>query len=349
MELLKAIANSNAEQKISLLPQALEYGESGIDFLIECLGDRQLEVRAKAYELLQGIESEKVRQAISPGFLLNPGDKIYSVYQARIWFTDEEYCLFNGVDYLKDLVIQIYGDGIYNDEDLMFRSERIFFYINRDRAEHIAEVVHRDFIQQIDIDISSFKWQKENQNFDLKQWCLENNLISEQEWNELSIHQRDWRVEQLIRKSGDRILQEKYSKSKYIYKPEYIDTWCKDNQIEYDCNLDNWDNYRNLLDYLRLPENIELLSKFWKDCVGHFAFVKEEFICRTIHIRINEKLKNKTLEKYTSTKLIAKPRNYDKLAIEFLLKIIECDITKTKYKLKARRLLQNIDSDYIPF
>jgi hypothetical protein len=39
-ELLQALASSSIEQQVSLLPQALEYGESGIDFLVKCLGDR---------------------------------------------------------------------------------------------------------------------------------------------------------------------------------------------------------------------------------------------------------------------------------------------------------------------
>jgi hypothetical protein len=39
-----------------LLPQALEHGESGIDFLIDSLNDPELEIREKAYELLQDIE-----------------------------------------------------------------------------------------------------------------------------------------------------------------------------------------------------------------------------------------------------------------------------------------------------
>jgi ARM-like repeat domain, GUN4-N terminal len=64
-ELLQAIANSSIEQQVSLLPQALEYGESGIDFLIDRLNDPELEVRAKAYELLQDVESEKAQKAIT--------------------------------------------------------------------------------------------------------------------------------------------------------------------------------------------------------------------------------------------------------------------------------------------
>ena len=70
-ELLKAIASSGAEQKASLLYKALEYGESGVDFLIENLNDPELKFKAKAYELLQNVESEKAQKAIAPGLLFN--------------------------------------------------------------------------------------------------------------------------------------------------------------------------------------------------------------------------------------------------------------------------------------
>ncbi len=88
-ELLKATANSSIEQQVSLLPQALEYGDSGINFLINRLSDAELEIRAKAYNLLQDVESEKARKAISPGLMLNPEDKVYSVYQSGILFNDD--------------------------------------------------------------------------------------------------------------------------------------------------------------------------------------------------------------------------------------------------------------------
>ena len=60
--------------KTKLLPEFLCCGELGINFLIECLEDDELEIRAKAYELLQDVESEKARKAIASGVLLNPGD-----------------------------------------------------------------------------------------------------------------------------------------------------------------------------------------------------------------------------------------------------------------------------------
>ena len=45
-KLLNAIANSSVMQQVSLFPQTLEYGESGIDFLIEYLDNTELEIRA---------------------------------------------------------------------------------------------------------------------------------------------------------------------------------------------------------------------------------------------------------------------------------------------------------------
>ncbi|MEO1006116.1 MAG: hypothetical protein AAFW67_09760, partial [Cyanobacteria bacterium J06638_38] len=92
-ELLKAMSSSSLAEKVSLLPQALEHGELGIDFLIDCLEDPELEIRATAYQLLQDIESEKVQQAITPGILFNPGDKIYHVVQSSMWFNDSFYSL----------------------------------------------------------------------------------------------------------------------------------------------------------------------------------------------------------------------------------------------------------------
>ncbi|MGD1919732.1 MAG: hypothetical protein ACFCAD_13065 [Pleurocapsa sp.] len=109
-DLLNAIANSSVMQQISLLPQALEYGELGIDFLIECLDDDELEIRAAAYNLLQDVDLEKAKNAIAPGLLFNPGDKIYYLYESTMWFTDSHYVFYQFTN--EDLVshLSTYGD-----------------------------------------------------------------------------------------------------------------------------------------------------------------------------------------------------------------------------------------------
>jgi hypothetical protein len=64
-ELSQAIANSSIEQQVFLLPQALDYGDLGINFLIDRPSDSELEIRAKAYELIEDVESEKAQKAIA--------------------------------------------------------------------------------------------------------------------------------------------------------------------------------------------------------------------------------------------------------------------------------------------
>lgn len=184
---LNLISQVDTNQKESLLPQALEHGESGIDFLIECLEDSELEIRATAYQLLQDIELDKVKQAIASGLLLNPGDKIYSVYQAAIWFTDESYLLFNHINYLYDLSKQVYGQKSYEEEleELACESQRLFCYLYRKEAKLIAEDLHRKLIPTHGIGICGFYWERENPDFDPKQWCIDNDLPYKSEWDNL--------------------------------------------------------------------------------------------------------------------------------------------------------------------
>ena len=342
MELLKAIAklaegiaSSNTEQKISLLPQALEYGDLGIDLLIDCLSDRELEIRAKAYELLQDVELEKARNAIASGLLFNPGDRIYSVYQAGICYSDEFlYALWDYVDYPEQLHYQLEEDK----RDRIEQSQRIYCYTDKQQAESTAESLHRHLIKETKI---GFEWRKENPDFDVKQWCIDRNLYKS-EWNNLSDYQIVWVIKDLI--SEDDKLTDSFRRSRYIYHPKHIDTWCDDNQIEYDRSPDNWDNYRRLVDYLHLPENIELFSKFWKDGTGNMAFVKEEIVQQTAYVKIGKKLDRELGE----DKVFAVPKEFEAEAARLLIEIIERNSDR-KTRSKAREMLQENDWSEIPF
>ncbi|MGD1919734.1 MAG: hypothetical protein ACFCAD_13075 [Pleurocapsa sp.] len=67
------------------------------------------------------------------------------------------------------------------------------------------------------------------------------------------------------------------------------------------------------MDYLHLPKNIELLSKFWKDGTGNFAFVKEEVVLHKVYMEIGKEL-NKQSE---ASKLIAVAEENKKLLISY--------------------------------
>lgn len=249
-ELLNAIANSSVMQQMSLLPQALQYGELGIDFLIECLNDTELEIRATAYNLLQDVDLAKAKNAISPGLLLNPGDKIYSVYQAGIYYTDRILSvLWDYVDYLQQLHHQLESNQKYLYPE---HSQRTYCYTNKQQAEATTEALHLKIIQETDI---YFEWGRKNPNFDPKQWCLGHNLPYKSEWDSWGNYEVSWAIKDTIWMDDE--LSNNFRRSRYIYHPKHIDTWCDDNSVEYDRSLDNWDNYEKVMDYLHLPENIE--------------------------------------------------------------------------------------------
>ena len=319
---------------------SLSSEEAEIDVLLTALNDPKLEIRNLAYQLLQGVESEKAQQAIYQGLKLNPGDKIYSVYQAGICYSDEIlYTLWDYVDYPEQLRYQLEE----NKRDRTEQSQRIYCYTNKQQAELTAETLHRHLIKETKI---SFEWRKENPNFDVKQWCIDNNFPYKSEWDswsDLYTYQIIFEIKDVICQNDK--LSNNFRRSRYIYHPKHIDTWCDDNQIEYDRDLDNWENYRKLVDYLHLPENIELLSKFWKDGIGHMAFVKEEIVQQTAYVKIGKKLDRELGE----DKIFAVPKEFEAEAAKLLVEIIDRKSTGSKTRSKAREMLRENDWNEIPF
>ena len=411
-KLAQKIATSNTEEKVSLLPQALEYGELGIDLLIECLEDAELKVRATAYQLLHNVESEKARSAIAPGFLLNPGDKIYieelslsseeaeinllltalndsqleirslayrllqeidsekaqqaiyqgmklnpgdqiySVYQAGMGFDDVMYYLVEDyVDYDHQLHILA---GIDCNCDHRDYAKRKYCYTNKTQAEIAAETLHRQLIKEENVYL---EWRRENPNFDLKKWCIDRNITYKDEWEQYELYDpcnygAILEIKELI--AEDEQLIDSFRRSRYLCHPKYIDTWCKDNDIPYEqiCDgtdskpwNDYWDNYNKIFEYLDLPENIELISKFWKDGIGHMAFVKEEIVQQTAYVKIGKKLNRELGE----DKIFAVPKEFELEAAKLLVEIIDSKNLERETSSKARKMLQENDWDEIPF
>lgn len=58
------LSNENPEVRIKALHQALNYGESGIDLIIEALEDESPEVQIKAYSLLVPLSEQKVKRVL---------------------------------------------------------------------------------------------------------------------------------------------------------------------------------------------------------------------------------------------------------------------------------------------
>ncbi|BAZ46015.1 hypothetical protein NIES4102_30430 [Chondrocystis sp. NIES-4102] len=110
----RAIAIIN--QELKFLADTFKYDAVGLNFLIELLNHSNLQIRAKAYHLLQNIDSEKVRNSISEGILLNPGDRVDSVWESGIGFDDQDYFIIDSCANLsKELVIR--KDSDFDDNN----------------------------------------------------------------------------------------------------------------------------------------------------------------------------------------------------------------------------------------
>ncbi len=344
-KLINQLSNSNLEQSIKLLPKFLEYSALGVAFLIDCLSDRHLEMRAKAYELLKHVNTVEAKQAVSQGILLNPGDIIYSVYQSGKWFNDESYLLFDGVNYLESIYLKVYGNENFDEGDAMCRSKRIFCYLDREQAEAAAEMIHRQQISTHGIGICGFNWERENPYFDPQQWCIDHRLPYKNDWDSKENFQIVQEVERLVRQSNNKALLDKFKRSRYTYHLDFIDEWLKENKANFDYQPGDWNSLYEFFDYLELSQNIELLSKFWKDGVGHFAFVHEEIVQRQVNLKIGKKLGDELALDRERVTLIARPKSYPEQASKYLVGIIESEHSKPKHKLRAYELLSDFDTE----
>lgn len=148
---------ANPEQRSQLLATATNYGEAGIDLLIDTLNnDPVLAVRATAYQLLPSVDSAKAKGAIANGVLLNPGDRIYSVYKSAIYFNDEWFNLDNSSHNLMDeisweeLGYVDYEDFCINEGESFdggqlasYIPRRVAYYFSEAEADTAAEQLHQ--------------------------------------------------------------------------------------------------------------------------------------------------------------------------------------------------------------
>jgi hypothetical protein len=230
------------EQRSHLLSTALNYGEAGIDLLIVTLtNDPVLTVRGTAYQLLQSMDSEEAKTAISNGILLNPGDQAYSVYKSAIHFNDSEYCLHPEIQHF-DFANEInWEEQGYADYEEFCRSEESQHEYGGGVLEsYIPKRVAR-YISQVEAEAAADQ--------------LHQKLVSE------------W----------------KYT-SDFNFKQDFVfNEWCKLNQIQY---IGEYEYWNELINELKAAGNYELLGRLWRDSIGDFAFVREETVNESQHLKL---------------------------------------------------------------
>ena len=246
------LETGNKQQRVESLADAIKYGDAGIDLLIEALNDGEIEIRAKAFQLLQNVESGKVKQIINKGIPLKKGDKLYSVYESIIDYND--YC-YDLIDYIDD------EDDYYD-----FEGQLLSQHISKENAEAVALKYH--CWRTLKEDILEIGWNECDglrEKFNIISWCKNHNIpIRLPDESNSQFEQR------LIAKLNN------IKVSQHIYQ-------------DVDINKYNWDIRNQLevktINYLKENHKFELLGQLWFDAVGKLAFVHEESIEKETYLK----------------------------------------------------------------
>lgn len=246
------LETGNKQQRVESLADAIKYGDAGIDLLIEALNDGEIEIRAKAFQLLQNVESGKVKQIVNKGIPLKKGDKLYSVYESIIDYND--YC-YDLIDYIDD------EDDYYD-----FEGQLLSQHILKENAEAVALKYH--CWRTLKEDILEIGWNECDglrEKFNIISWCKNHNIpIRLPDESNSQFEQR------LIAKLNN------IKVSQHIYQ-------------DVDINKYNWDIRNQLevktINYLKENHKFELLGQLWFDAVGKLAFVHEESIEKETYLK----------------------------------------------------------------
>ncbi|MBW4473106.1 MAG: hypothetical protein KME45_22415 [Stenomitos rutilans HA7619-LM2] len=263
---------ASPDQKVELLPQSLSYGEAGIDLLVEAVNDAVLIVRATACQLLQKIDSPKAQQAIADGLLLNPGDRIYTVYESYLGYNDCWY-------YLADSVEEICRayDGVnslsefYNE----YQHGLVSQHLSQANAEIAAQVHHQ--WRALKENISDIG---QNESFRLIEWCKTNNVLVRLPGESRSAFEQ--RINSFYSLQNDlKLGKEQQSIWKEWEKDDYeIDDWWEI-QRDLECKV---------VEILKSSQQYELLGQLWLEAVGCLAFVHEEIVTAPTYVKVVENL-----------------------------------------------------------
>lgn len=155
----RRFANTTGKQKVSILVEALKYGDLGIDLLTEVMQkDQELIVRSHAYGILQNLDSLKAKEVVKDGIIFHKGDYFYQVYESVI-------LPYNGWNDIKEYLMEHFESNEFYDSPKLI-SNHLF----KNTADEEANLLHQQ--KMFDIDISKLCYDE----FDIYAWCDDNNF-----------------------------------------------------------------------------------------------------------------------------------------------------------------------------
>ena len=244
--LKRRLETGNIQQRVDCLADAAKYGDAGVDLLINALEDSEIQVRAKAFEILKDNNSEKVQEIVEKGIPLRKGDKLYCVYASDIDYNDEIYHLLDSFEKAEN--------SYYTRECHLIHPIARYAYKNE------AEAVTEDFHQTI----------------------LRGAKISDffRQYN-LNLTQRDvMHIEAIFNYADSYIYELDYHRG--LATISNLNNFCIENNIPLESKVgqENELNFKDrILKHLKETRNDDKLSLFFDFLqIGKFAFVEEEIV-----------------------------------------------------------------------
>jgi hypothetical protein len=256
------LAAASPDLKVDLLPQSQNYGDAGIDLLIEYAADSALIVRAKAGQLLQNLPSPKARSAIANGLLINPSDIVFEVYESELVYNDSNYFIPSYEE------CETYG----------YEMRLVSQHVSESSAEKSARLHHQwRSIQEKECIYFPIVIRG---NFDIVDWCQHHRVLI-----------------RLPRESQSDFVAKLDAAG---YSTDLTNRLAEENQAIYQEfsreDIDETDEWlwgvlaTRAIALLQASQQYELLAQLWLDAAGQLAFVRQTTITAPTYIKITENL-----------------------------------------------------------
>lgn len=254
--------------KIKQIESISKFELFSIVYLCECLADNYLEVRYSAYKKLGSanldikILSPQQIELINLGVLLNPDDKVWSVYQSGLMYDDSDYTI---CDFSNESGENIYGEKIdvsyydlWNNE---VAHKFVSTHIDRASAQAAVDEKIKEIIIQNEYPYGGY--------YGLN---LQVEEISQQNIYELA---RQYNIPDIPKPENSRPI-----KGVYYWNDKDRDdesSWIYESKLEHYA--------RAILELLSVDEHYDLIDKIYGSLFGRIAYVCKETVRETTYFK----------------------------------------------------------------
>jgi hypothetical protein len=248
-----------AEQQASILT-LVEYGEAGLQQIINCLQSPSVGLRRMAYELLEMRSEPITQQAIAPGFPLYRGDVVYQVYESVIGYDDEGYLLLRSLEEMLGYAkAPLLGQFVDPSSAQVFLARQHELSAVRDCILD-TPYLFRTARFSDNVDYLGFP----NWDFPMRDWCRTYKIpVPEFGESQTAYTARFGRI------------SPKFSKIPAVNQ-WFLRELAYQSHLEPDEYDSKVDMVMRVLEFLIASQQHDLMAQLWLDMVGPLAFIHEE-------------------------------------------------------------------------